>query len=173
MLPQVKGRVAWIFQEPNYDIDNIVGVANIKLSDIEQMKKVCMVDYDPNFAQTVQDGDVLVGAENFGYGHPHYVAFKALRALGVRTVFAESFNPSFYKGEVSNGVSLIEVPGILNAVQRWDTVELNWDDNTVVVNGAKLLKCNPVPQRTKDIVECGSLIQYIREKRMCSTGKTG
>jgi len=66
MLPQVKGRVAWIFQEPNYDIDNIVGVANIKLSDIEQMKKVCMVDYDPNFAQTVQDGDVLVGAENFG-----------------------------------------------------------------------------------------------------------
>lgn len=166
MLPKVKGRVAWIFEEPNYDIDNIVGVANIKLSDIEQMKKVCMSDYDPDFAQAVRDGDVLVGAENFGYGHPHYVAFKALRALGVRTVFAESFNPSFYKGEVANGVALIEVPGILNAVKRWDTVELDWEANQVVVNGQTVLACNPVPQRTKDIVECGSLINYIREKRM-------
>ena len=39
MLAKIKGRVAWKFEEPNYDIDNIVGVANIKLSDIEQMKK--------------------------------------------------------------------------------------------------------------------------------------
>lgn len=81
MLPKIKGRAAWVFKETNYDIDNIVGVANITLTDIEQMKKVCMTDYDPDFAAAVQDGDVLVGGENFGYGHPHYVAFKALRAL--------------------------------------------------------------------------------------------
>lgn len=166
MLPKISGRVAWKFEEPNYDIDNIIGVANIKLSDIEQMKKVCMTDYDPDFASVVQDGDVLVGAENFGYGHPHYVAFKALRALGVRTVFAESFNPSFYKGEVSNGVALIEVPGILQAVERWSTVALDWDREEVTVDGKTVLKCNPVPQRTKDLVECGSLINYIREKRL-------
>lgn len=133
MLPKIKGRAAWVFKETNYDIDNIVGVANITLTDIEQMKKVCMTDYDPDFAAAVQDGDVLVGGENFGYGHPHYVAFKALRALGIRTVFAESFNPSFYKGEVSNGVALVEVPGILKAVKRWDTIELDWDKNEVIV----------------------------------------
>ena len=166
MLPKIAGRVGWKFEEANYDIDNIVGVANIKLSDIEQMKKVCMVDYDPDFAQVVQPGDVLVGAENFGYGHPHYVAFKALRAMGVKAVFAESFNPSFYKGEVSNGMALIEVPGILDAVKRWDTVELDWDAEEVTINGGKKLKCNPIPQRTKDIFECGSLIGYIREKRL-------
>ena len=89
MLPKIKGRAAWVFKETNYDIDNIVGVANITLTDIEQMKKVCMTDYDPDFAAAVQDGDVLVGGENFGYGHPHYVAFKALRALGIRTVFLQ------------------------------------------------------------------------------------
>ena len=66
MLPKIKGRAAWVFKETNYDIDNIVGVANITLTDIEQMKKVCMTDYDPDFAAAVQDGDVLVGGENFG-----------------------------------------------------------------------------------------------------------
>ena len=166
MLAKIKGRVAWKFEEPNYDIDNIVGVANIKLSDIEQMKKVCMADYDPGFAESVQPGDVLVGAENFGYGHPHYVAFKAMRAFGVKAVFAESFNPSFYKGEVANGMALIEVPGILGAVQRWDTVELDWENEQVTINGSTVHKCNPIPQRTKDIFECGSLIGYIREKRL-------
>nr|WP_325295919.1 hypothetical protein [uncultured Oscillibacter sp.] len=166
MLPKINGRVAWKFEEPNYDIDNIIGVENIKLSDIEQMKKVCMTDYDPDFISVVQDGDVLVGAENFGYGHPHYVAFKALRALGVRTVFAESFNPSFYKGEVANGVALIEVPGILEAVERWSTVTMDWDREEVTVDGKTVLKCSHVPQRTKDLVECGNLINYIREKRL-------
>ena len=166
MLPVINGRVSWIFKEPNFDIDNIIGVQNITLTDIEQMKKVCMTEYDPEYANVVKDGDVLVGGENFGYGHPHYVAFKALRALGVRTVIVESFNPSFYKGEVSNGMLLIEAPGILDAVERWDNVTLDWDKNEITVNGTKVVKCIPIPQRTKDIVECGSLINYIREKRL-------
>ena len=37
MLPEINGRVSWIFKEENYDIDNIVGVQNITLTDIEQM----------------------------------------------------------------------------------------------------------------------------------------
>lgn len=166
MLPEVNGRVSYIFSEKNYDIDNIIGVQNIKLSDIEEMKKVCMQDYDPDFANVVQDGDVLVGGENFGYGHPHYVAFKALRALGVRTVFAESFNPSFYKGEVANGMALIEVPGITEKVKRWDRISLDWKANEVIINDTDRLACNTIPQRTKDIVECGSLLGYIKEKRL-------
>ncbi len=166
MLTEINGRVAWVFEQPNYDIDNIVGVENIKLKDIEQMKKVCMTSYDPDFAKVIQIGDVLLGAENFGYGHPHYVAFKALRALGIKAVFAESFNPSFYKGEISNGWALIEVPGILSHAKRWDTVKLDWDKEEVTVNGVTVLKCNPIPQRTKDIVECGGLVSYIREKRL-------
>ena len=61
---------------------------------------------------------------------------------------------------------LIEAPGILDAVERWDNVTLDWDKNEVTINGTKTVKCVPIPQRTKDIVECGSLINYIREKRL-------
>lgn len=62
-------------------------------------------------------------------------------------------------------MALVEVPGILKAVKRWDTIELDWDKNEVTINGETTLPCIPIPQRTKDIVECGSLINYIREKR--------
>ena len=166
MLPTIKGRACWIFKDANFDIDNIVGVQNITLTDIEQMKKVCMTDYDPDFANVVEEGDILIGGENFGYGHPHYVSFKALRALGIKTVIVDSFNPSFYKGEVANGMVLIEAPGISEAVERWDDLSLDWCKNEVCVNGTKIVKCIPIPQRTKDIVECGGLLNYIREKRL-------
>jgi len=166
VLPTIRGRAAWIFAQPDFDIDNIVGVENIKLRDIEEMKKVCMAGYDPDFAKLVMAGDVLLGGENFGYGHPHYVAFKALRALGIKAVFAESFNPGFYRGEVSNGWPLIEVPGILETAKRWDTIVLDWDREEVTVSGSGVLKCSVIPRRTREIVACGGLVQYIRDKRV-------
>ena len=166
MLPLIKGRVAWIFDEPHYDIDNIIGVQNIKLKDVSDILKVCMKSYEEDFAEKVQDGDVLVGGENFGYGHPHYGAFKGLRAMGIKAVFAENFSPGFYRGEIVNGPPLIEVPGILKHVGRWDMLELDWNTETVIINGEEPLKCSPIPQKTKDLIESGGQIQYIRDKRM-------
>ena len=166
MLPKIKGRVAWKFEEAHYDIDNIIGVQNIKLKDVPDILKVCMKSYEEDFDKKVQDGDVIVGGENFGYGHPHYGAFKGLRALGIKAVIAENFSPGFYRGEIVNGLPLIEVPGIVAATNRWDTIELDWDAEEVIINGEKKLKCNPIPQKTKDLVECGGQIPYIREKRL-------
>lgn len=98
MLKNIDGRVAWIFAEDNYDIDLIVGIENIKIKDIELLKSVCMTTYDPEFAKVVKPGDVIVGGKNFGYGHPHFPSFKALRALGIAAVFAEPFSPT-YEGD--------------------------------------------------------------------------
>ena len=56
MLPLIKGRVAWIFDEPHYDIDNIIGVQNIKIKDVSDILKVCMKSYEEDFAEKVQDG---------------------------------------------------------------------------------------------------------------------
>lgn len=52
MLPIICGRAAWVFQEPNFDIDLIVGVDHMKTQDIEVLMSVCMTDYDPKFPKT-------------------------------------------------------------------------------------------------------------------------
>src|SRR5699024_2481331 len=87
----------------------------------------CMKDYDPNFKNNVKEGDVIIGGVNFGYGHPHYPSGRALRALGVKAIVAESFAPGFYRGESTNGFPLIECPGILKVAERWDKIRFDWE----------------------------------------------
>ncbi|MCC5857834.1 MAG: hypothetical protein JJT90_06750 [Ectothiorhodospiraceae bacterium] len=163
MLPKISGRVAWIFDQPNFDIDLIVGVENIGTQDIETLKFVCMADYDPDFAESVQPGDLIVGGENFGYGHPHFPACRALRALGIAGIVAESFSPGFYRGESTNAFPLIECPGILDNVKRWDHLSFDWDSEVLSIKGkAMSLQCARIPQKTKDLLEAGDLISYLQ-----------
>src|SRR5690606_5799391 len=58
-LPTLDGRVAWVFQEDDYDIDLIVGIKNIKITDIHELARLAMASYDPDFASTVARGDLL------------------------------------------------------------------------------------------------------------------
>jgi len=163
MLPSINGRASWVFTEPNYDIDLIVGVDNIKIKDVDRLKEVCMKDYDPDFANQVIDGDLLVGGENFGYGHPHYPSFIALRALGIKAVIAESFSPGFYRGETNNGFPLIECPGITKYVDRWDTLTLDWETEQITATNKNIiLPCSPIPQKTKDLIENGGVMGFLR-----------
>ena len=37
-LPNFRGRVAWVFDEPDYDIDLIIGVSNIKITDVKEVE---------------------------------------------------------------------------------------------------------------------------------------
>ena len=87
-LENLHGRVAYIFEEDDFDVDQIVGVKNIKIQDLDELAGLAMASYDPDFATQVQPGDVIVGGHNFGFGHPHYPPMKALRHLGVAGVIA-------------------------------------------------------------------------------------
>lgn len=167
MLPEIKSRVAWVFTEPNFDIDLIIGVANIKIKEIETLKALCMKSYDEKFTEEVRKGDVIVGGENFGYGHPHPPAFRALKAIGIVAAICDSFSPGFYRAETTDGFALIECPGISKEVNRWDEIEFDWDTEIVKVKRTdRILKCNKVPQKTKDLVNYGGMIGYIKEKRL-------
>ncbi len=162
-LPPLRGRVAWIFAEDSFDVDQIIGVKNIKVTDIEQLASLAMQTYDPDFRQTVRKGDVIVGARNFGYGHPHYPPMRALVRLGIGGVIAESFSPGFWRGELSAGLPMAACPGILGAVRRWDEVEVDWANGLVRVNGGdKTLPIEPMAQSERMMIEEGGLIPYLK-----------
>ncbi|WP_174727404.1 3-isopropylmalate dehydratase [Mesobacillus harenae] len=169
MLPKINGRIAWVFQEENFDIDLIVGVDNIKTKDIEALKAVCMKEYDPEFAKYVRQGDVIIGGENFGYGHPHYPSCRALRALGITAIIAESFAPGFYRGESTNGFPLIECPGVTKTASRWDQVEFNWDTEILYFTNKNIkLQCLGIPKKSKDLILYGGIIEYLKNTRLKS-----
>lgn len=165
-LHNLQGRVAWIFEEDNFDIDLIIGIKNIKLSDLEELAAVTMSSYDPDFRQQVRKGDLLVAGHNFGYGHPHYPAMKAMRYLGIAGVIAESFSPGFYRGEISMGFPLLTCPGIRSHVSRWDALRVDWSAHTVVNDSRSglTLPFEPLPSADRGMLESGGFIPYLKAR---------
>ena len=162
-LMPIKGRVAWIFTEENFDVDQIVGVKNIKIPDIGELSKLAMQSYDPAFATDVKAGDVVVGAGNFGYGHPHYPPLRALRHLGISAVIAESFSPGFWRGEISMGTPLIACPGIMTFVHRWDEIEIDWESGLVRNRRSnESLPFEQLSDADREMLETGGLVPYLK-----------
>jgi 3-isopropylmalate/(R)-2-methylmalate dehydratase small subunit len=162
-LANLRGRVAWVFEEENFDVDLIVGVKNIKITDIAELAKAAMETYDPAFASKVRPGDMIVGAGNFGYGHPHYPPLRALGHLGLRGIIAESFSPGFWRGEISMGTPLVSCPGILAAVRRWDEIEVDWNAGLVRnLTQGTTLAFEPLSAADHMMVETGGLLPYLK-----------
>ena len=163
-LENITGRIAWIFPEEDFDVDQIVGVKNIKITDIDELASLAMKDYDPDFAQQVRSGDVLVGGVNFGYGHPHYPPLRAMRHLGIRALIAESFSPGFWRGEISMGFPMIACPGILAVARRWDTLTIDWNRCEVAVQNGPTLACLPLSSADRSTLEHGGLTGYLKHR---------
>lgn len=164
-LANLEGRVAWVFEQDDYDIDLIIGVRNIKITDLNELVKVAMGDYTPGFAATVQKGDLLVGGRNFGYGHPHYPAMRAMRALGIAGVIAESFSPGFFRGEISMGFPLVSCPGILELAQRGDALRVDWAAGRVQHLAKGLaLPLQPLSAAERGTLEAGGLVPYLKRR---------
>jgi 3-isopropylmalate/(R)-2-methylmalate dehydratase small subunit len=161
-LKNLRGRVAFAFTEADFDVDQIVGVKNIKLRDPAELAAVAMQSYDANFARQVRPGDLLVGAQNFGYGHPHYPPMIAMRHLGIAGVIAESFSPGYWRGEVAMGFPQVACPGILGLVQRWDEIEVDWVAQRVInhTQGGEL-PLEPLSEADREMLEAGGIVGYL------------
>ena len=164
-LQPLRGRIAYIFEEADFDVDQIVGVENIRLTDPDALAACAMRRFDPDFAEAVRPGDLVVGAENFGYGHPHFAPMIGLRRLGIRAVIAESFATGYWREEIAEGFPQIACPGVTALVTRWDTVEIDWRAAEIrnLTQGAAL-PIAPYSNAELGILRAGGLIPYLREK---------
>ncbi|WP_433502296.1 3-isopropylmalate dehydratase [Pseudonocardia halophobica] len=156
----IEGRVAWVFGD-DFDIDLVIGVENIKSYDAEFLRSKVMEAYDPAFADRVRPGDVIVGGRNFGYGHPHYPPMVALRDLGIAAVLAESFSPGFWRGETYNGMPLLTVPGISDAVTTGDAVSVDWRKAVVTLADGVRLHGTPPSDRVVRVIEAGGSLKLL------------
>lgn len=125
MLAPLRGRVAWIFGD-DFDVDQIVGVKNIKVQDPDALARLALDYFDDEFRQQVRPSDFLLAGSNFGYGHPHFQSMRAMRKLGIAAVLANSFFPVYWRGEISNGFPQIAGDLIASWLQRWDEIEIDF-----------------------------------------------
>ena len=126
---------------------------------IEVIAQHCLEALRPDFAKTVQAGDVLVAGHNFGIGSSREQAAGALVHLGVRAVIAPSFSGLFFRNAFNLGLLLLTCP---EAEQIHEGEQIQLVPAGVKRADGTLLTCQPIPNFLMDMVLAGGLMNVLK-----------
>ncbi len=84
----------------------------------EQQAEVVMENYDPEFVNIVQEGDILAGGFNFGTGSSREQAATAFIHKGIQLVIAGSFSETYKRNALNNGFIVIECADLIHDLNK-------------------------------------------------------
>lgn len=154
----------WKFGD-NVDTDQIIPAEFLTTGDAKKLAAHAFEKVRPEFAKEVQEGDIIVAAENFGCGSSREHAPRALIGAGVRCVIAKSFARIFFRNAINIGLPLIEAD-VFDKIDEGDQIEILFDDG-IIKNLTKdeEYHFNPLPEFMQKLLESGGLINYIKNSR--------
>ena len=154
----------WKFGE-NVDTDQIIPAEYLTTGDAKKLAVHAFVKVRPEFAQEVQEGDVIVAADNFGCGSSREHAPRALIGAGIRCVVAKSFARIFFRNSINIGLPLIEAD-IFDKIDEGDEIEVSFDDGIIKnITKKEEYQFNPLPEFMQKLLESGGLINYIKQQK--------
>ncbi len=147
------------------DIDtDMLAPGQYMAAPIDVIASHCLETIAPEFAGTVQPGDIIFAGENFGIGSSREQAAQALRHLGIAAIVARSFGGIFYRNAINLGLAVFETRSAPD-IHSGDPVSLDIAHATVTFeSGREPLQLTPLPGFLLDIVESGGLVAQL-EKR--------
>lgn len=128
-----------------------------------EMAKHAMEDLDPSFVDRVEGGDVVVAGKNFGMGSSREQAVTCLVYSGISSVIAKSFARIFFRNAINNGLPAIIHPEAVNYIKEDDRVEVDLK-NGLIKTLKKEFSFEPYPDKLLEILEAGSLINWVKKK---------
>ena len=132
-------------------------------TDAAALGKACFIEARPDFANTAQPGDVIVGGRNFGCGSSREHAPMAIKAAGIQAVIARSFARIFYRNAINIGLPVLQCDAVYDAVAEGDTVSIEIRSGSIEVNGKMFRGETPGPVAVA-IMEAGTLIDLIKTR---------
>ena len=154
----------WIYGD-NVDTDVIIPARYLMTSDPAELAAHALEDLDPEFANAVQPGDVVVAGANFGCGSSREHAAIALKGAGVSAVVASSFARIFFRNAINTGLAIATSPSAVAATDPGDQIEVDVAAGTVrnLTKGLEF-PSEPLPEFVLDIVRAGGLVDWVRER---------
>lgn len=118
---------------------------------------------DPDFAASVEPGDLLVAGQNFGCGSAMEVAATVVVGAGIRAVLAKSFARTYFRNAVNNG--LLPVVCDTGAVGEGDRLTVTLDNGLSVRQSTSdtTIAAAPLSPIVQRIVQAGGLVPYMKE----------
>ncbi len=142
--------------------DSIIpGRYNVTL-DLGELAKYCLIEFQPEFAKTVQTGDVLVAGRNFGCGSSREHAPLSIKATQVAAVVARSFARIFYRNAINVGLPILQCDALYEAVQEGDGIEVDVRAGIIRAAG-RTFEAEPLPPVALRIIEAGGIVDLIKQ----------
>ena len=149
----------------NVDTDVIIPARYLNSSDPANLAAHCMEDIDENFAEEVEEGDIIVGGKNFGSGSSREHAPLAIKYAGVSCVVAESFARIFYRNSINIGLPILESPEAVQAAEAGDQLEVDIDQGEIKnLRTGKTYQAAPFPAFMQEIIKDGGLIEHVKKE---------
>lgn len=131
-------------------------------SNLPELAKHVLEDADPEFPAKVQQGDFVVGGNNFGLGSSREHAPTIIKLAGVSAVVASSFARIFYRNAINVGLPVIQCD--TSDIETGDELEVDLSEGTVKnVTRGFILTFPPLPGIMRTILEDGGLVGHIQK----------
>lgn len=157
-----KGRV-WKYGD-NVNTDVIFpGKYTYSILEPGDMARHALEDLDPDFAQKVKTGDVIVAGWNFGCGSSREQAATCLKYAGVQAVVAKSFARIFFRNAINQGLSVLQSEEAVDSIEDGEEIEIDFTQGKIKTARGDFA-FPPFPESVMGILEAGGLISYTKKK---------
>lgn len=147
----------------NVDTDVLAPGRYMKVP-IEELARHCLEAVDPDFTNTVQPGDVVVGGRNFGMGSSREQAAQALKFLGVSAVVAKSFGGIFLRNALNLGLPVMVCP-VTQEISAGDRITVDLAEGVVVnETRGRVLPGEALPPFLLEMLADGGLVPHLEKK---------
>ena len=150
----------------NVDTDVIIPARYLNSFDAKELDSHAMADIDPEFAEKVQEGDLIVAKKNFGCGSSREHAPLCLKTAGVSCVIAETFARIFYRNAINIGLPIIECPQAAQEIEAGDEVEVDFDSGMIYdrTKGTQY-QGQAFPEFMQKLIAAGGLVSYTNSRK--------
>jgi 3-isopropylmalate/(R)-2-methylmalate dehydratase small subunit len=149
----------------NVDTDVIIPARYLNDPSEAALASHCMEDIDPNYASTVEQGDIIVGGANFGCGSSREHAPLAIKASGAKCVIAASFARIFYRNAINIGLPIMECPEASAKIKAGDSVSVDFASGKIVdETTGETFQAAPFPEFIDRIIQSGGLINSLKAR---------
>ena len=153
---------SWIFGD-NVDTDQLAPGAYMK-SPMEELARHCLEQLNPDFAENVQEGDMVVAGKNFGAGSSREQAVQSLLQLGISGVIAQSFGGIFQRNAFNLGLLVLECEDS-SKIQEGDHLTPDPRQGSIHnLTTGQTFYCRKIPEFLMQILEDGGLVPHLVKK---------
>ena len=150
----------------NVDTDVIIPARHLNTSAPRELAAHCMEDIDPDFADRVQYGDILVAGRNFGCGSSREHAPLAIKECGIACVIAESFARIFYRNAINIALPILECPAAVRAISAADEISVDLETGEIVNHTTgQTFRAEPFPPFMMELIAAGGLVAYLKGRK--------